>query len=269
MKINIKLWPGILIMVLVFFVAGCNQNTAEQKGVFEPKTTVPQPVWNVGSDISYPPFEFVENDQYVGFDIDLIKAIAAVEGCDIKINKLNSDALIPSVTNGTVDCIISSITIKEEQAKQIDFSKSYFKAGLIIAVDQKNEDIKSLDDLKGKKLAAEVQTTGLEACNAVKAKDPKTTVKEFKTVLEAFSELEKGGVDAVINDMPVTNYYINSKGKDKVKMVGGILPDNNYYGIGVKKGNVDLLIKINSGFDKLKANGEYNQIYKKWFGDIK
>ena len=262
-KIVKLLLVGMLIMGLAFSAVGCTKKAATDK------VATPKPVLTVGSETTYPPFEFAENGQYVGFDMDLIRAIGAAEGYDVKINYLGFDALIPAVQSGNVDCCISAMTIKEDRAKAVDFSKPYFQAGLIIAVPQKTEGIKTLDDLNGKRLAAEVGTTGLDASNSVKAKDSKTTVKVFDSVGEAFMELEKGGVDAVINDMPVTAYYIQTKGKDKVKMVGEVFAADSQYGIGVKKGNTEVLIKINSGLDKIKANGEYDKIYKKWFGDLK
>jgi polar amino acid transport system substrate-binding protein len=82
-------------------------------------------------------------------------------------------------------------------------------------------------------------------------------------------ELEKGGVDAVINDAPVTAYYVTTTGKDKVKMVGDVFRAEDQYGIGVKKGNTDVLNKINEGLATLKANGQYDAIYTKWFGTLK
>ena len=253
----------ILIMGLAFSVVGCAKKAdTDQKAA-------PKPVLNVGSETTYAPFEYTENGEYVGFDMDLIRAIGALEGFEVKISPLGFDALIPAVQAGTVDCIISAMTIKEDRAKVVDFSTPYFKAGLIVAVAQNNTNIKSLDDLKGKRLAAEVGTTGLDASNAVKSLDAKTTVKVFDSVGEAFMELEKGGVDAVINDMPVTSYYIKTKGKDKVKMVGEVFKAEDQYGIGVKKGNADVLAKINDGLAQLQANGEYDKIYKKWFGDLK
>jgi polar amino acid transport system substrate-binding protein len=202
---------SMLIMGLAFSAVGCAKKAPSAK-----------PVLNVGTEATYAPFEFNENSEYVGFDMDLIRAIGAAEGYDVKINPLGFDALIPAVQAGTVDCCISAMTIKEDRAKVVDFSTPYFKAGLIIAVSQSNQSIKSLDDLKGKRLAAEVGTTGLDASNAVKALDAKTSVQVFDSVGEAFMELEKGGVDAVVNDMPVTSYYIQTKGKDKVKMVGEV-----------------------------------------------
>jgi len=78
-------------------------------------------------------------------------------------------------------------------------------------------------------------------------------------------ELEKGGVDAVINDLPVTLDYIQTTGKDSVKMVGDVFNTDEQYGIAVKKGNSKLLSDINKGLDELKANGQYDQIYAKWF----
>lgn len=266
LKRNVKLLViSMLIMGLAFSAIGCSSKKAEEN------KTAPaaKPVLNVASETTYAPFEFTENGNYVGFDMDLIKAIGAAEGYDVKITSLGFDGLIPAVQAGTVDACISAMTIKESRSKVIDFSKPYFKAGLIIAVDQKTEGIKTVDDLKGKRLAAEVGTTGLDASNSIVAKDPKTTVKVFDSVGEAFMELEKGGVDAVINDMPVTAYYIQTKGKDKVKMVGEVFAAEDQYGIGVKKGNTELLNKINSGLDKIKANGEYDKIYKKWFGEQK
>ncbi|MDD3363845.1 MAG: transporter substrate-binding domain-containing protein, partial [Syntrophomonas sp.] len=180
-KIVKLLLVGMLIMGLALSAVGCTKKAADDKAAPD-KAATPKPVLTVGSETTYPPFEFSseQGGEYVGFDMDLIRAIGAAEGYDVKINTLGFDALIPAVQSGNVDCCISAMTIKEERAKAVDFSKPYFKAGLIIAVGQKTEGIKTLDDLKGKRLAAEVGTTGLDASNGIKAKDPKTTVKVFK-----------------------------------------------------------------------------------------
>lgn len=267
MKKIAKLLVVMLIMVMAFSVAGCAKKAADNSAANQAPAA--KPVLNVGTEATYAPFEYTENNQYVGFDMDLIRAIGEAEGMEVKISPLGFDALIPAVQAGTVDCCISAMTIKEERAKVVDFSNPYFTSGLIVAVSQSNTDIKGLDDLKGKRLAAEVGTTGLDASNAVKAKDPKTTVKVFDSVGEAFMELGKGGVDAVINDAPVTAYYAETKGKDQIKTVGTVFQASDQYGIGVKKGNTDLLNKINDGLAKVKASGQYDTIYKKWFGDMK
>lgn len=255
---------GMLIMGLAFSTAGCSQKAEDNTNQTQNK-----PVLTVGSETTYAPFEYTENGEYVGFDMDLIRALGAQAGYEVKIEPLGFDALIPAVQAGTVDCCISAMTIKEDRAKVVDFTNPYFQAGLIVAVAKDNTSIKGLDDLAGKRLAAEVGTTGLDASNGIKAKDSKTTVQVFDSVGEAFMELEKGGVDAVINDMPVTSYYIQTTGKDKVKMVGEVFNADDQYGIGVKKGNTELLNKLNEALATLKSNGEYDKIYKKWFGDQK
>lgn len=254
---------GMLVLGLAFSAIGCGDKAAENKT----PAGGAKPVLNVASETTYPPMEFTEGGEYVGFDMDLIKAIGAAEGFDVKITSLGFDALIPAVQVGTADCCISSMTITEERAEAIDFSDPYYTAGLIIAVGKDTEGISTLDDLKGKRLAAEVGTTGLAASNKIKEEDPKTSIKVFDSVGEAFMELEKGSVDAVINDMPITAYYIKTTGKDKVKMVGEVFAADDQYGIGVKKGNTELLKKINSGLKKVKDSGEYDKINKKWFGE--
>jgi len=255
---------GMLVLGLAFAAIGCGEQEKESKTT---GTDGERPVLNVASETTYPPMEFTEGGEYVGFDMDLIRAIGEAEGFDVKIISLGFDALIPSVQVGTADCCISSMTITDERAEAIDFSDPYYTAGLIIAVGKDTEGISTLDDLQGKRLAAEVGTTGLAASNKIREKDPKTTVKVFDSVGEAFMELEKGSVDAVINDMPITHYYIKTTGKGKVKMVGEVFAAEDQYGIGVKKGNTELLEKINSGLQKIKDNGEYDKINEKWFGD--
>ncbi|MEN6350597.1 MAG: basic amino acid ABC transporter substrate-binding protein [Syntrophomonas sp.] len=268
------LLAGMLIMGLLVSAVGCGGQTQENKDSTADKQTqekAPEQAAKkliVGSETTYPPFEMTnEKGEYIGFDMDLIRAIAAAEGYEVEIQSLGFDALIPALLSNKVDCTISAMTINEERSKTIDFSDPYFQAGLIIAVDQKTEGITTREDLKGKKLAAEVGTTGLAASKEIQAQDPKTQVKVFDSVGEAFMELQKGGADAVINDMPVTAYYIKTTGKDKVKMVGDVFAATDQYGIGVKKGNPEVLNVINSGLKKLKENGEYDKIYKNWFGD--
>lgn len=100
----------------------------------------------------------------------------------------------------------------------------------------------------------------------MKEKNPKTQVKIFDGIGEAFMELEKGGADAVINDFAVTDYYIKTAGQGKVKMVGEMFSADEQYGIGVKKGNAEVLDLLNEGLQKIKENGKYDQIYQKWFG---
>jgi glutamine transport system substrate-binding protein len=144
------------------------------------------------------------------------------------------------------------------------FTDAYFDAGLIIAVHKDNQDIKSTEDLKGKKLAAQNGTIGAAYCDGVKKEEASTEVRIFDDIGLAFIELEKGGVDAVVNDYPVTANYIETTEDTNVMMVGEMFSADDQYGIAVKKGNTELLEMLNEGLAKIKENGTYDEIYNKW-----
>ncbi len=247
---------GLLIMGLIFSAVGCGGGQdAEQT-----KTKLV-----VGAETTFPPMEFMEGGEYVGFDMDLIKAIAEAQNMELEINSLGFDALIPAIQTGQIDCAISAISITEERMESIDFSEPYFQAGLIIAVKSDNDTINGLEDLEGKKIAAQIGTTGADACNGVKEKDATTEVSIFNSTGEAYMALENGVVEAVINDHPVTIYYVDTEGKDKVKTVGEVFAAEDTYGIAVKKGNTELTNKLNEGLQKIKDDGTYDKIYDEWF----
>ena len=250
---------GLVLTGLLVTVIGCGGQSGQGNNDSGKKEKLV-----VGTEATFPPFEMVKDGQYTGIDMDIIRAIAEKQGYEVEIKNLGFDALIPAVESGNIDCAIAAITIEPDRAKVVDFSKPYFDAGLIIAVKKDTAGISTTKDLQGKRIAAQVGTTGADTCQKIKTEDPSTKVKIFESVGEAFMELQKGGVDAVVNDHPVTADYIKTSGKDNVKMVGEVFSADSQYGIAVKKGNSKLLNDINKGLEELKASGEYDQIYKKW-----
>ncbi|NLW92428.1 MAG: basic amino acid ABC transporter substrate-binding protein [Syntrophomonadaceae bacterium] len=250
---------GLLIMGLLVGIGGCSKKTAEQQPQKEK-------ILRVITEAGFAPFEFKENnDEFKGFDMDLIRAIGAAEGYKVEISHMGFESLIPALKAGKADCSIAGMSINEERKKSVDFSTPYFDAGLIVAVSEASKDITKLDDLMGKRIGCQVGTIGADAANSVKAKDPKTEVVVFDNIGEAFMEMEKGGLDGVVNDQAVTAYYIMTTAQGKVKMVGDVFSAQDQYGIAVKKGNAEMLKVVNDGLAKIKANGEYDKIYDKWF----
>ena len=218
----------------------------------------------VGTEPTFPPFEFHDEkdaNKYVGFDMDLIRAIGKEIGYDLEINNMGFDALIPALDSGNIDVAASGITITDERKAKVAFSNAYYDSGLTIVVLKDNDEIKDFDDLKGKTIAAQIGTTGsLEASRIEGAK-----VKQFNTNNESYLELKNKGVDAVINDRPVNAYFLTNGGNEYAKVVGQ--PRNaESYGFAVAKKNQDLVKKINDALETLKKNGEYDKIYEKWFG---
>ncbi|HWR38641.1 MAG TPA: basic amino acid ABC transporter substrate-binding protein [Patescibacteria group bacterium] len=259
-----KKWMSVAILcvfLLMLALAGCGQQAPKEQA--KPADSAKGKVLKVGSDTAFAPFEFMDEKtkEYVGFDMDLIKAIGKQAGLEVQVQSMNFDGLIPALDSGNIDAAISAMTITEERAKKVNFSKPYYKSGLSMVVKIDNDTLKDFKDLEGKRLAVQIGTTGAEA--AKKIKDAK--VREFNTAPECFLELKAGGVDAVVNDLPVNEYYISQAGSKDAKIVGQPM-NAEEYGVATAKKNTELIEKINKALDELKKNGEYEKIYVKWFG---
>lgn len=163
------------------------------------------------------------------------------------------------LTGFDIDLAVSGMSITEERKNAVDFCDPYYTSGLIVLVRPDETNIKSINDLVGKRIGAQIGTTGATKASSVKGAD----VKQYNNANEPFIELDNKGVDAVINDQPVVAYYLVNGGKGK--MVGDIM-EAEYYGIAAKKGNKALVKQVNEALAALKKNGEYDKIYKKWFG---
>jgi arginine/lysine/histidine/glutamine transport system substrate-binding and permease protein len=216
----------------------------------------------VATEPAFPPFESQgDNGNLVGFDIDLMNAIGEAAGFTVEFQSLPFDGIIPSLQSGTVDAAISSMTITAERAQTVSFSRPYFKAGLAIAVQESNTDITSLEGLKGKRIAAQIGTTGANEANKIEG----AQVRTFDSAPLALQELSNGNVDAVINDAPVTLYAIKEGNIAGVKVVGELVTEE-YYGIALPKDSPNLE-KINEGLTTILGNGKYEEIYQTWFGE--
>ena len=250
---------SLALILAAFFALALLAGCGSQKAAPQPAAKV----LRVGAETTFPPFEFEDEKtkEYTGFDIDLMKAIGKQMGYEVKVASMGFDALIPGLNAGQIDVIASAMTITDERAKRVNFSKPYYQSGLSIVVKNDNSAIKGFKDLAGKRIAVQIGTTGSEEAKKV----PNAKVREFNSASEAYMELKAGGVDAVINDLPVNQYYLAQGGSKDAKIIGEVLHSENY-GIAVAKNNSELADKINKALDELKANGEYNKIYEKWFG---
>ncbi|GAB6181969.1 basic amino acid ABC transporter substrate-binding protein [Desulfotomaculum defluvii] len=260
MKKSIKYaWLIVLMLALVVSVVGCggNDQTPAKDAAEKPKLVV-------AADATFAPFEFTETStgKYIGFDVELMEAICNEVGYEMEFRSMGFDGLIAALQANQIDAVISAMTITDERKKAVDFSDPYYKSGLIVAVQASNNEITSFEDLKGKKLAVQSGTTG--ALQAEKITD-KDKITYFTSSDQALLELKNGAVDAVVNDYPVSAYFIQ-QGNDEIKLVGEILSSEEY-GIAVPKGETETLEKINAGLKAIKENGKYTEIYKKWFGE--
>ena len=253
-----KNWMKIVAVgLLAMAIAGCGGG--DKKEAAKPAAKA----LRMGAEMTFPPFEFQDEktQQYVGFDIDLMKAIGKEMGMDVEVVSMGFDALIPALQGKNIDVIASGMSITPERAQKVAFSKPYYKSGLTIVVKADNQTIKGFPDLEGKKIGVQIGTTAAAAATKIKG----ASVREFNATSDAYMELKAGGVDAVVNDLPVNQDYLKKSGGKDAKMVGEI-QDAEDYGIAVELNNKELVAKIDKALETLKQNGEYEKIYVKWFG---
>ncbi len=217
----------------------------------------------VATDTNFPPFEYKDaSGKHTGFDVELWDAVAREMGVAYKLQPMDFNGIIPGLQTGQLDVGIAGMTIKPERAKVIDFSDPYYNAGLLIMVRADNNEINGIKDLKGKTVSTKLGTTSEDF---VKKNAQAGDVKLFPNNDAMILELLSGGADAVVFDSPVlSNFMQSDAGKGKVKVVGPLYMGQSY-GIGFPKGS-PLVPKVNEALKKLRANGAYDALYRKWFG---
>ncbi len=228
-------------------------------------TTPPEPTKaplkiTVATDATWPPFEMVDETtkEFVGFDIDLMKAIAAEAGFEVEFVNVAWDSLLAGMATGQYDAAISAMTITEERKQQFDFSEPYYNAGQLIAVRADDTRINGPADLAGKVAGAQLGTTGAMEIEKIQG----ATLKNYDTVDLAFLDLINGQIDAVVADNPLVTGYV-AKYAGKIKAVGKPFTDE-FYGIAVRKGAPEILEAINKGLKAVMDKGIIAELEKKW-----
>lgn len=246
------------VLMTALMLTGCGGGGGEKKSA--------EKVLKIGTNADFAPFEFqdVNGKEYIGFDMDLIRAVAKEMGYKAEISNINFDGLIPALESGNIDVIISGMTINDERKKKVNFSAPYYKSGLTIIVKDDNTEIAEFKDLAGKRVAVQIGTTSAAEVKKIEG----VIVKEYNSSADTFMELKAGGVDAVVNDRPVNDYYIMKSGVKNIKALPDLLTSEDY-GIAVNKKNEALLKEVNTALEKLQKNGDYDKIFKKWFGNTK
>lgn len=218
-----------------------------------------------GSSLDFPPFESVEGNEIVGFDIDLIEAIEELIGQEILIKDTAFDQLLPSLQAGEVDMIVSGLTITEERNKRFGFTNPYYDFGEVIVSAKATADTMTLEDLAGKRVACQAGSQSQELVISLQEQYPSTKVFTFETPEEVWGAVEKGKADAAIASHAYTAYYLNNQEDSNLRIVSDLL-STQPAGIVVRKGNQELLEKLNKCLETIKENGTYDRIYEKWFG---
>ncbi|MHB9859142.1 ABC transporter substrate-binding protein [Streptomyces sp. YIM S03343] len=235
----------------------------------------------VGSDIAYPPVEFIQNGKAVGIDPDLAAALGKQLGVTFDFQNGKFDSLIVGLQAKRFNVIMSAMNdtkdrqngINSDTGKKagngVDFV-DYFTAGTSILVQKGNpKGIKSLDDLCGKVVALQRGTTseGIAKAQSTKCKkDGKKAIslQTFDTDPEALLRLKQGASVADLNDFPVAAYNAKTSGGGKDFEVVGDQIEAGPYGIALAKDNTQLRDALQAAMNAIIKNGEYTKIMQKW-----
>jgi polar amino acid transport system substrate-binding protein len=205
-----------------------------------------------------------ENNEIVGYDIDLAKEAAKRLGVQLVTQPIDWNAKEQELNTGKIDCIWNGFTITDERAKAMAFTKPYLKNAQVVVV-KKGSGYASLASLKGKKVGLQAGSSAADALEA--AKDFRASLKqvvEFKDNLTALMDLESKGVDAVVMDLIVANDNIKRSGKGFAVLPESLAPEN--YGVGFRKGDLALRDAVQATLEAMAKDGTIAKITTKWFG---
>ena len=237
-----KVISVVLACACVFSFAACGSKSDSSKSDSAKSDKKEKLV--MATNAEFPPFEYYDGDEVVGIDAEFAAAIADKLGMDLKIEDMAFDSIIPAVQSGKADIGAAGMTVTEDRATQVDFSDSYYTGVQVIIVTD-DSDITEPDDLKGKKIGVQQGTTGHIYCSDT----PKNGgfgedhVTAYPNGASAIQALQTGKVDAVVIDNEPAKAFVAENPGLKILDTEYVTED---YAIAVKKGNTELIDKINS-----------------------
>ena len=214
----------------------------------------------MATNAEFEPYEYHEGDDIVGIDADIAQAICDKLGYELKIEDMEFDSILPAVQSGKADFGAAGMTVTEDRATQVDFSDSYYTGVQVIIVTD-DSDITEPDDLKGKKIGVQQGTTGDIYSTDDFGDD---NVERFNKGMEAVQALQQGKIDAVIIDNQPAKTFVEENEGLKILETSYVEED---YALAIKKGNDDLVKKVNDAIKELKEDGTFDKIVAKYITD--
>ena len=242
-------WLAVLtVLALAAVLAACGKKDATKYLV-------------MGTNAEFPPFETRGGEngaEVVGFDVEIAKAIAAKVGLPLKVEDMKFDSLLPALSAGKVDLVLAGMTITPERAQNVDFSAPYYKATQVVLILAGGPVPATKEELKGLKIAVQLGTTGDGLAAEITGQE---NVRQFTSAMDAIVEMMNSKVDAVIIDEQPAIQFAN---KNPELMLVRMAFDDEFYGVAVKKGNAELLAKVNEALAEIAADGRYDRFVEQW-----
>lgn len=258
-------------LIAAFALPGCSsQPAASSSASADAEAASGEPVLinegklTVVGSLDFPPFENLAegSSEAEGFEVDLVKAMAEQMGLEAEFSHQKFDSIIPLISaGGKADIGVSGFTVTEDRKKEIDFTDVLIDSNQGIVVNP-DSGYASADDLAGKTIATQSGTTGYDwAVENISD----ANVVPYDEMTAVFSALQSGQAEAIVADLPVVQYYVKNA-YPEMQIIEEI-PTGEQYAIVVSKDNPALTEQLNAALAELKANGTYDEIYNKWFGE--
>ena len=212
----------------------------------------------MATNATFQPYEYYDGDKIVGIDVDIAQAIADELGMELEIEDIAFDSIIPEIVSGKADMALAGMTVTEDRKASVDFSDTYATASQMIIVKEDSE-IAGPDDLKGVTVGVQLGTTGDIYVSDLEADG--TTVERYNKGFEAVQALSQGKIDAVVIDGEPAKTFVSETEGLKILDEAFTVEE---YAIAVKKGNTELLDKVNGALETLKDNGTLDEIVAKY-----
>ncbi len=210
----------------------------------------------MATNAEFPPYEYYEDGDIVGIDVEIAKAIAAKLGMELQIEDMAFDAIIPAVTSGKADFGAAGMTVTEERQRSVEFTDTYANSNQV-AIVKEDSDITGSDALAGKIIGVQLGTTGDALATEIKD----ATVERYNKGLEAVQSLTQGKIDAVVIDQATAEAFV--KKTEGIKILEEKMSEEEY-AIAIKKGNMELVEKMNEAIKELKEEGKIDEIVAKY-----
>lgn len=248
MKKFAKILSLVMALVLCLSFVGCS-------GV---DYTVEEGVLTMGTNATFPPYEYTDDDgNIIGIDAEIAQAIADKLGLELVIKDMEFESLLPAVQGGSIDIVLAGMTVTDERKEAVNFTE-FYATGIQVIIVKEGSDIESVDDLDGTTIGVQSGTTGDIFCTDEYGQE---NVKQFNNGALAIAALEAGQVDCVVIDNePAKNFVAANSGLTILETEYAI----EDYAAAINKDNEDLLADVNAAMEELKNDGTIDKIINKY-----
>ena len=245
-----KIFSLVLVFMILICFTACDNNKNNKSSADSEKLILV-------TNAEFPPYEYKENNDFKGIDIELGEQIAKKLDKKLEVLDIAFDSVIPAIVNNKADIAIAGFTITEDRKQNVDFSDTYAKAVQSVVV-KSNSNIKSIKDLENKKIGVQIATTGDIYCSSDFGEK---NIQRFDKHIDAIAALNANKIDAVVLDDAPAKVFV-SENKDLTMLDTAYAEEE--YAIAIKKNNNKLLEQVNNALKDLKESGELENIINKY-----